>query len=233
MENQLFGNETLHNMPLDTQINQDEPLSNQSSPPSTLGDTNELLENEQQNAITLEKDRNSNASIVGDMQRLTEEMQKLREDFDTKVKYDVSKEHLIDTLHKELQTYREGFYFNILRPVLMDLISMHDDLDRLLEDIGAKETLSPSMIRNLRSFQESIEETLRRYEVQIFTVESETYVSGKQRILKVVEVGNPTQDRYIVRRVRKGFEYEGRILRPEVVEIYRFNASLQIKELES
>jgi molecular chaperone GrpE len=191
------------------------------------------LENEHQNPASSQGGDNSDANVVSSIERLTEEMQRLREDFDTKVKYDASKERLIDTLHKELQTYREGFHFKILRPVLMDLISMHDDLDRLLEDIGAKDMLSPTMMRNLRSFQESIEDILQRYEVQAFTAEGETFVSGKQRILKVVEVGDPTQDRYIARRVRKGFEYDGRMLRPEIVEIYRFNASLQIKEAEA
>jgi molecular chaperone GrpE len=156
------------------------------------------------------------------IQLMMEEMQRLREDFDTKIKYDESKQLLIDSLHKELQTYREGLHFKILRPIFMDLISMYDDLDKLLEDILSKENgISRQMLRSLKSFQESIEEILRRNGVEAFSVEGDAFVSGKQRVLKVVDTNDSALDKQVVRRVRKGFEYDGRILRPEMVEVYR------------
>ncbi len=49
--------------------------------------------------------------VTRSLQLLMVEMQRLREDFDTKVKYDESKERLIDSLHRELQVYREGLHF--------------------------------------------------------------------------------------------------------------------------
>jgi molecular chaperone GrpE len=172
--------------------------------------------------------------ILAHMRQLTEEMRGLRRDFDTKVKYDESKERLINTLHKELQNYREGFHFNILHATLIDLISMYDDLEKILEDFKKRENgLSQEMQRNLISFQQSIEDTLRRNEVEAFQAEGETLVAGKQRILKVIDTDNPEQDRYIARRVRKGFEYAGQIiLRPEIVEIYRSDTHFQTKEPE-
>lgn len=208
---------------------QDSPLSSSSA----LEDVEEQLGGEQRDTATSDTGEIGGQEVTNSIEPLMREMQKLREDFETKVKYDESKERTIDTLHKELQTYRDGLHYKILRPVFMDLISMHDDLDRILKDIAVKENdSSNTMLRNLQSFQESIEETLRRYEVETFSVEGDTLVSGRQRIMKVVEVGDPTQDRHIARRVRKGFEYEGRLLRPEIVDIYRFNASLQVKEAE-
>src|SRR5437667_6699347 len=71
------------------------------------------------------------AKIAKDVQLLVDEMQSLRHDFDTKVKYDESKERQIDSLHRELQAYREGFHFKILRPLFIDLIAVHDDLGKL------------------------------------------------------------------------------------------------------
>jgi len=188
---------------------------------------------EQQNAIPPDAREEEGVYIVRCIQQLLGEMQRLREDFETKVKYDESKERMIDTLHKELQLYREGLHFKILYPVIMDLISMYDDLDRILENIAGQESgISQVMLRNLQSFKDTIEEALNRYEVQAFSVDEDVLVSGKQRALKVIEVGDPAQDRHIARRVRKGFGYGDRVLRPEVVEIYRFNSNLQIREAE-
>lgn len=193
--------------------------------------THEQVGNKQQDTIPSDAREMGETESANGIEYLMHEMQRLRQDFETKVQYDASKERTIDTLHEELQTYREGLHYKILRPLFMDLISMHDDLDHILEDIIVKENgNSHTMLRNLQSFQASIEETLRRYEVETFSVEGDTLVSGKQRILKVIEVGDAAQDRHIARRVRKGFEYEGRLLRPEIVDIYRFNANLQVKE---
>jgi molecular chaperone GrpE len=169
-----------------------------------------------------QQSRTSNEEVSRDIQILMEEMQRLRRDFDNKVKYDESKERLIDSLHMELQTYREGLHFKILHPVFMDLISMHDDLGKLLEDVLSKENeVSRQMLRNLESFQESIEEILRRNGVEAFSVEETTFVSGKQRVLRVVVTSDLALDKRVARRVRKGFEYDGRVLRPEIVEVYR------------
>jgi len=170
-----------------------------------------------ENALLIEE-------VMQSVQLLTTEMQHLREDFDTKVKYDESKERLIDSLHRELQVYREGLHFKILKPVFIDLIAMYDDLGKLIDAMLAKDLASASsrMVQNLGSFQETIEETLRRNGVDGFTIEESTFLASKQRILKVLDTSDPVQDKQVARRVRKGFEYEGRVLRPEIVEIYKY-----------
>src|SRR5579863_4500668 len=88
----------------------------------------------------------ANGVTTGDvmqrLQMLTIEMQRLREDFETKVKYDESKERLIDSLHRELQVYREGLHFKILKPVVIDLIAMYDDLGKLIDAVLTKNPAS-------------------------------------------------------------------------------------------
>lgn len=156
-------------------------------------------------------------------QSLLTEMQELRQDFDTKIKYDETKERQIDTLHKELQAYREGLHFKILRPLFIDLIRMHDDLDKLMEGLSATETEQTlaQMIHNLRSFQETVEDILIRNGVELYSLESDTYVPNKQRVVQVINTSDPALDKHIERRLRKGFEYDGRVLRPELVTLFR------------
>ena len=162
-------------------------------------------------------------ALMTAMQHLTAEMQVLRKDFDTKIKYDESKERQIDSLHKELQAYRAGLHAKILRPVVFDLISMHDDLSRLIESMENTEGMISivQVLKNLASFQISIEETLQRNGIESYSVEGEHFVSGKQRVLQTIETAEPALDRQIARRVRKGFEDDDKVLRPELVMTYR------------
>jgi len=157
------------------------------------------------------------------IQLLLTEMQELRQDFDTKVKYDESKERQLDSMHRELQMYREGLHFKILRPLFIDLIAVHDDLGKLIDGLSfqATEYELAQMIDNLKSFQATIEDILFRNGVESYCLDSDTYVPSKQRVFQVIDTTEPAQDKQIARRLRKGFEYEGRVLRPELVATYR------------
>jgi molecular chaperone GrpE len=153
-------------------------------------------------------------------------MNDLRQDFDTKVKYDESKERLISSLHKELQIYRDDLHFRVLRPIFLDLITMHDDLSAFIENMYSEEPIVPEHIAHgIETFLEVIEEILHRNGVEAFSVELETFLPSRQRNLRVITTDNQLKDKHIARRVRKGFEYEGKLLRPEIVETYKYKRS--------
>lgn len=154
---------------------------------------------------------------------LLQEMQQLRQDFDTKVKYDESKERLIESLHRELQTYREGLHFRVLRPVFTDLITLFDDIGKFTESaLRGNDGTVDATLRTLILFQETVEEILRRNGAESFSVEEPTFQPNRQRILRVVPTDDPSLDKQIARRIRKGFLYENIVLRSETVEIYKY-----------
>ena len=158
---------------------------------------------------------------IQSLQPLLTEMYMLRQDFDTKVKYDESKERLIESLHRELQVYRDGLHFRVLRPVFTDLISLHDDIGKVLDTLSD----SAESVQRLRMFQETVEEILHRQGVELFTLAEELFLPSKQRNQRVIPTSDIAQDRHIARRIRKGFEYEGKLLRPEIVETYKYVAA--------
>jgi molecular chaperone GrpE len=161
--------------------------------------------------------------IARDIHSLLSEMTDLRQDFETKVQYDRDKERLIASLHGELQEYREGLHFRILKPVFIDLIIMYDDLGKLIESLMPVDTpFVQQLIQHLILFQESIEETLRRNDVDTFKCEGDVFLPSRQRALRVIPTDNLVLDRHIARRVRKGFECGNRLLRPEIVETYKY-----------
>jgi molecular chaperone GrpE len=166
----------------------------------------------------------SNHQLEQGLQQLQAEIQHLRQDFETKLMYDESKERQITSLHQELQGHREGLHFRLLRPLLMDLIAMYDDLVRWVNDLpsGGDAPDTTRMAKNLLSFQDSIIETLQRQNVEPYNAPEETYVAGRQRVVKAIDTTDPQLDKKIARRVRQGFEYEGKVIRPEWVEAYKY-----------
>lgn len=161
--------------------------------------------------------------LANGIQQLLDEMRELRGDFETKLMYDENKERLIDSLHSELQGYREGLHFKILRPIFLDIIDMYDDLGKLADALPTRygEAALEDMLNNLRSFQETVEEILERNGVAVSNAEGDVFVPGRQRAIKAIDTFDPKLDKQIVRRLRKGFEFDGKVLRPELVEIYK------------
>ena len=160
------------------------------------------------------------------LQAIGTQLEALHQDFETKLKYDEAKDRQFDALHKELQAHRDDLYFKILRPVLMDLIAMYDDLHSIArhEDGRNPADLSDGevrMRRNLASFADTIEEILERYGVTAFTDEGDTVLPQRQRSIKQVETSGVGQDRRIAERLRKGFCHGDKVLRPEIVATYR------------
>jgi molecular chaperone GrpE len=159
------------------------------------------------------------------IQSLVEGLQALQQSFDSKIKYDTSKERIIDSLHHELQDYREGLHFQILRPIFFDLIGMHDDLTNLLKHNSAnmdENDVATKLRRSLISFQETIESVLEHHGVIAFAEVSDRFVAQRQRAIRTEIINDSSKDRLICERVRKGFEYEGKVLRPETVVIYKY-----------
>lgn len=168
------------------------------------------------------------AEIMSQIELLKEDIQSLQQGFDSKIKYDASKERIIDSLHSELQAYREGLHFKIMRPLFFDLIEMHDDLTNLLKYHMNGESgsdIASKLLRSVASFQDTIESILERHGVIAFNEPGDQFVPQRQRGLRAEITDDPTKDRLVYEHLRKGFEYEGRVLRPESVSLYKFSAS--------
>jgi molecular chaperone GrpE (heat shock protein) len=133
----------------------------------------------------------------------------LQESFDAKIRYDEAKERQIAALHEEVQDHRRGIYQNIMRPVLTDLVGIYDE-------IATAGNPSENPLLDL------IEETLNRYGVTAFTCEGDRVDRSRQQVIDVETTGDSELDRQIARRLRPGFELDGKVLRPEWIAAYRY-----------
>ena len=152
---------------------------------------------------------------------------RLQTDFDTKIKYDESKERTIDALHRELQDYREDLSFKILRPLIMDLVSLYDDLHLLVVKYSELDQLleAGKVASDLKTFISEIEEMVSRYGFEFYQVDSNVFDRSLQKTQKVVNTDNAELDKRIIERCRMGLRYGDRVVRSEVVIAYRYVAS--------
>jgi len=148
--------------------------------------------------------------------QLLEQMRCLQDAFDSKIRYDEVRERMFESMNEELQTLRENLQQVQLRPILLDLVSMYDDLTKMIESAGC----SPETAKALAFFRDTVEQTLARNGVQAFVVEGSAVDRSRQKVMRVIETTDPATDRRVAQRLRPGFSWNGRVLRPEWVSAY-------------
>jgi molecular chaperone GrpE len=146
----------------------------------------------------------------------------LRADFEAKIRYDGGREAMIDRLHQELQEHKADLHLKILRPFALELIGLHDDLGKRLAARAEAEpdADAPAIAEALQSVRDDLEDLLYRCGFEAFVTDTPQFDPRRQRALRTVPAADPALDRHVARRLRKGFAYEGRVIRPELVDVH-------------
>jgi molecular chaperone GrpE (heat shock protein) len=135
---------------------------------------------------------------------------------------------LFDSLHKELISYRDNFVRESLqKPFIRDLLILFDDLSAIagqFEDSATGDHAGGEGVQshdNLKNTLHFLLEILHRLEVTEIE-RKETVDRTLHRVINYEAAESAEEDGRIVRRVRTGFTWHDRILRPEEVIAKRF-----------
>lgn len=140
---------------------------------------------------------------------------------------------LFDSLHEELISYRDNFVRDSLqKPFIRDLLVLFDDLSTLAgqfeaaanEETANGEERGPESARsrnNLTNIQHFLLEILHRLEVNEIA-ESETVDRTLHRVISFEPAECAEENGRIVQRLKRGFTWHDRVLRPEEVIAMRF-----------
>ncbi len=145
----------------------------------------------------------------------------LQGSFDSKIRYDEAKEHQIAALHQELEAHRRGLYQQILRPVLIDVIGIYDVIANQAADESRDSGCGAGFLL------EMVEGVLERYGVTGYRCEGDGIDRSRQRVIDVKPTGDPEFGKRLARRLRPGFELDGKVLRPEWVVAYRYTSGAE------
>ena len=156
---------------------------------------------------------------------LRDQFTSLKNEFVSKLKYDAHKDQIIDRLHQELQGFKNGILEKLIRPIVMDLIHLHDDgmkLAQNLEEKDPEELTITKLIKLLKETPLDISDVLYRNVIESYTCDEKIFNPKLQKAAHAVETDHPGLDKHICERIKKGFTYQDKILRPEIVSVFRF-----------
>jgi molecular chaperone GrpE len=156
-------------------------------------------------------------SIRETLSGVAQMVSRLQADFENKIKYDESKERTINLLHQELQDYRNDLNFQHLRPLVMELVSLYDNMSVIAAKYDAQ-----GQSQEISAFVQDIEDIVSRHGFEIYQTDSDVFDRTWQNVQKTLTTDNPDLDRHIASRVRKGLRYGERVMRPEMVTVYRY-----------
>ena len=159
--------------------------------------------------------------------RLEKFEESLTKKLDAIQKSETVNQRVFDSLHQELISYRDNFLHESLqKPFIHDLVHLYDDLIALSEQL---QTAAPAEGGNAARWRDNLEnaihsllEILHRFEVK--EIEPRENVDRAiHRVLSFEPADYPEEEGRIVMRVRRGFFWRGKLIRPEEVIAKRFN----------
>ena len=159
---------------------------------------------------------------------LEQQIVQLSTEFQSKLKYDTHKDKIIDNLHAELQSYKNGVLEKLLRPVFMDVIEVIDDIRRLIKDLKSKDEVdnSEKLKKFFEAVPEDLEDLLYKHGVEVVQSKSTLFDPGVQKVVKVMPTEEASLDKSICERLKNGYTWEGKLLRHEVVNVWQFQKPL-------
>ena len=137
-------------------------------------------------------------------------------------------QQLFDSLHAEMLKYRDNFLHESLqKPFIHDLVYLYDHLTGLCDQLStaAQEKGKRSPVSqwrdNLENAIHSLVEILHRFDVK--EIEPRERVDRAcHRVINYEPADFPEEDGSIVMRVKRGFVWRGKLIRPEEVIAKRF-----------
>lgn len=161
-------------------------------------------------------------SVFEEIQELNEKMDVMNDTVSQKILNMDFEKNVADKLHKELQGYKDDLYFQLVKPLIMDLINMRERMRRAVKHFSKK--TGEKKVEMLESYVEEIETILENNSIEIYETEKEEcdYKVKKQRIVKQIKTSDEKLHGKICNILTNGYIYteKNKIIFPEKVEVY-------------
>src|SRR6056297_2149524 len=204
--------------PAEEEISRSEPDETQGTDAADAGETAEEAPEEAA--------KESMAQLFPAIKGVERQLEELANAFESKIKYDEHKNKVIDDLHQSLQDYRDGLLKKYLQRIFTDVIKIVDDARKLAGYYWNQpfcEENNKKLLQYLEEMAQELEDMFAWEGVETFNTEGEALDPTRQRVINKIETDDPEKNKKIAERLRPGYEWDGKIIRPEIVSIYIYN----------
>jgi len=152
------------------------------------------------------------------------------------LRWDASKQEVIDRQHEELNAFRDNAMEKGTDRIAQDIMAEIDSAGKLVAyyttaqypegDFAKLHGDFLKLLRILGGFQNGLRDLLEKHGFESWRAEPGARFDPKrQRALKTTPTTQQELDGTVRESMRYGFEKAGRIVRPEMIDLYRFKAA--------
>ena len=196
----------------------DVPVEEQSSSEPVVSDTHDHRIVDSLDPENLQPTLEEVGPTLADIVTLIEGLQKK---FDEKIAVDEHKNGLFDKLYKERDEYKNDLYGKLLKPFITGCIEIINDLRMYISKMDTYDV--ERSLNYLKTLPDDIVELLENNGVELYSEERDVFNPRTQRAKKIVPTEDATLNNTIAERLEKGYSWNGVVLRPEIVAVFRKN----------
>lgn len=218
--------EVLEETPIET-VSYEESVESENIVDSEPVDNSPTIEEEKQQPMVSINPNDLVNNLLERIDCLSQQNELLQKKFDGKIAEDEHKAQLFDKMYNELQSYKTDLYAKILKPFILSTITLLDDTNTFIGKLGENESALAEKF--LRTMPDDLIDILESNGVVLYEDDVDKFNPRTQRVVKQVPTDNPDLDNFIVKRIRKGYSWNGVNLKPELVWIYKFKQEASAK----
>ena len=151
----------------------------------------------------------------------------LQQTFDDKIAEDTHKNGLFDNMNRELVRYQNGALDKIVDTIALDIIQLVDTTKGHVRVYNKKEPTEENykkLLRIVKGIAEDLEDILYRQNIESYRVPGHEVDTRRQKIIQTVPTDDKSKDNLIAVRAADGYEKGDKVLRPERIKIFKYEA---------
>ena len=206
-----------------------EAIANQEEVQKTMDEKNVTpVEGAEQVAEVPNEAEVPQSELLAKLDAVQQALATLQQTFDDKIAEDTHKNGLFDNMHRELVRYQNGVLDKIVDTIALDIIQLVDTTKghvRVYEKKEPTEENYKKLLRIVKGIAEDLEDILYRQNIESYRVPGHEVDTRRQKIIQTMPTDDKSKDNLVAIRAADGYEKGDKVLRPERIKIFKYEAS--------
>ena len=168
------------------------------------------------------------SELLAKLDAVQQALATLQQSFDDKIAEDTHKNGLFDNMHRELVRYQNGALDKIVDTIALDIIQLVDTTKGHVRVYDKKEPTEENykkLLRIVKGIAEDLEDILYRQNIESYRVPGHEVDTRRQKIIQTMPTDDKSKDNLVAVRAADGYEKGDKVLRPERIKIFKYEAS--------